>query len=230
MKDYIIESINRYKSEKQMYIYDKPIQAIKPFENKINFPAVAKKVEELIPKNLLNNIDAFYIGYFKEFLKNGREFNAMYKDGAIYISPDQDNEADLLDDIVHEIAHSLENEYGELIYGDGKLENEFLGKRRTLYHLVDNPILSMLDYNNPEYAAKFDDHIYNEIGYDKLRIVSSGLFYSPYAVTSLREYWANGFENYLLGDKRMLKDLSPILYNIIEQILPLQIKGIYNGN
>jgi len=45
------------------------------------------------------------------------------------------------------------------------------------------------------------------------------LFYSPYAITSLREYWANGFENYLLGDKQMLRDLSPILYNKIETII-----------
>ena len=61
--------------------------------------------------------------------------------------------------------------------------------------------------------------MYNDIGYDKLRIISSGLFYSPYAITSLREYWANGFENYLLGDRERLKDLSPVLYTKIEEIL-----------
>jgi len=45
------------------------------------------------------------------------------------------------------------------------------------------------------------------------------LFYSPYAITSLREYWANGFENYLLGDRERLKDLSPILFRKVEEII-----------
>ena len=31
----------------------------------------------------------------------------MFKDGAIYLSPDQDNEKDLLDDI-YELAHAVE--------------------------------------------------------------------------------------------------------------------------
>ena len=143
----------------------------------------------------------------------------MYKDGAIYISPDQDNEEDLLDDIIHEIAHSLENEYRDVIYGDNTLESEFLGKRKTLHYLVDKPMLDMVYYNNRDYNATFDKHLYKDIGYDKLRLISAELFYSPYAITSLREYWANGFENYILGDKLALRDLSPALFNKVSEIL-----------
>ena len=76
----------------------------------------------------------------------------------------------------------------------------------------------MLYYNNPEYDARFDDYLYKDLGYDKLRLITPELFYSPYAITSLREYWANGFENYLLGDRNMLKDISPVLYNKIENL------------
>jgi hypothetical protein len=54
-----------------------------------------------------------------------------------------------------------------------------------------------------------------------LRLISAELFYSPYAITSLREYWANGFENYLLGDKLALRDLSPVLFNKVTEILEL---------
>ena len=64
--------------------------------------------------------------------------------------------------------------------------------------------------------------MYSDIGYDKLRLITPELFYSPYAITSLREYWANGFENYLLGDRAALKDISPVLYrkiyNLFEKI------------
>ena len=74
-----------------------------------------------------------------------------------------------------------------------------------LYQIL--PTLSHID---------LDQHLYKGIGYDKLRTISSGLFYSPYAITALREYWVNGFENYLLGDKPKLKELSPVLYGIID--------------
>jgi len=220
MKDYITSgAAASNKALKELKIYNKPVQALKPFENKINFVSVIKQVERLVPEHLMNNIDAFYVGNFKEFAKKNREFNAMYKDGAIYISPDQDNEEDLLDDIIHEIAHSLENEYRDLIYGDNTLESEFLGKRKTLHYLVDKPMLDMVYYNNPDYNVTFDKHLYKDIGYDKLRLISAELFYSPYAITSLREYWANGFENYLLGDKLALRDLSPVLFNKVTEIL-----------
>ena len=220
MKDYIVDGAKESsKVLKELKIYNKPVQALKPFENKINFVSVIKQVERLVPEHLMNSIDAFYVGNFKEFAKNNREFNAMYKDGAIYISPDQDNEEDLLDDIIHEIAHSLENEYRDVIYGDNTLESEFLGKRKTLHYLVDKPMLDMVYYNNPDYNATFDKHLYKDIGYDKLRLISAELFYSPYAITSLREYWANGFENYILGDKLALRDLSPILVNKVSEIL-----------
>jgi hypothetical protein len=77
----------------------------------------------------------------------------------------------------------------------------------------------MLYYTNTEYNAKFDDHLYNDIGYDKMRIISAELFYSPYAITSLREYWANGFENFMLSDKILLKEISPVLYGKILDVL-----------
>jgi len=56
-----------------------------------------------------------------------------------------------------------------------------------------------------------------------------GLFYSPYAATSLREYFANGFENYFLKNKIYLKKISLNLYNKIEELIYLnQKKENYN--
>ena len=89
-------------------------------------------------------------------------------------------------------------------------------QKKYLYHLLDDKEYSLQDYRNPEYDYEFDQHLYKNIGYDKLRTISSGLFYSPYAITALREYWANGFENYLLGDKDKLKELSPVLFQKID--------------
>ena len=61
----------------------------------------------------------------------------MYKDGAIYLSPEQDNEEDLLDDILHELAHAVEKKNEDLIYRDGRLEREFVMKIRR-HHLLDD--------------------------------------------------------------------------------------------
>ena len=223
MLDYIKKSSQKQKSiNKQYSLHSIPVEIVHQFTNILDLDSVLHGVEKHVPERLLNNVDIIYVANIKSFLKQNRSFNAMYKDGAIYISPDQDDEEDLIDDIIHEIAHSLEKEYPDEIYGDDTLEREFLAKRRTLYYLIDKPTMTMLQYNNAGYSAKFDDHMYHDVGYDYLRNLSSGLFYSPYAITSLREYWANGFENYLLGDKQRLKDLSPVLYYKVEQILEPQ--------
>ena len=220
MIKYITNSVQNLQEKYKTYnLYDIPVHLIDLFTNDIDLNSVISHIEQIIPRHLLHNIDVIYAANMKDFMKQNRTFNAMYKDNAIYISPEQDNEEDLLDDIVHEIAHSFEKEYYDILYKDEMLEREFLGKRNTLHYLIDKPTLNKLYYNSTEYNAKFDNHMYNDIGYDKLRIISSGLFYSPYAITSLREYWANGFENYLLGDRERLKDLSPVLYTKIEEIL-----------
>jgi Mlc titration factor MtfA (ptsG expression regulator) len=45
-----------------------------------------------------------------------------------------------------------------------------------------------------------------------------GLFPSPYAATSLREYFAIGFEYYYLKDRSQLKKECPFLYNKLAEI------------
>ena len=217
MKEYIIEGMKKsQKKLKQYKIYGKPFIFSKNFENDINLDYVKNKIETLIPEYFLDNVDGFFVGYVKEFFKDGREYNAMFKDGAIYLSPDQDGNRDLLDDILHEIAHAVEEKHEDKIYGDGRLEREFLAKRKHLYYLLGDKEYDIDDYDNPKYDYKFDQHLYKNIGYDKLRGVSAELFYSPYAITALREYWANGFENYLLGSRGKLKEISPVLYQKVD--------------
>jgi hypothetical protein len=210
MKSYIVESA---KAAKQTTLFGKPVSIVHPFTNKLDFDSVIRHIEEKLPEPLAANFEGIYVGKFKDV-----PFNALFKDGVIYVTNDQDNEVDLLDDIIHEIAHSLEETNDDLIYSDQQLETEFLSKRRRMHYLVDKPTMNIVYYLSPDYQANFDDHLHRELGYDYLRTLTSNLFYSPYAITSLREYWANGFENYLLGDKRKLKDLSPVLYSKIEQI------------
>jgi|TARA_B100000282_G_scaffold157715_1_gene113835 hypothetical protein len=218
MFEYILESSKKSKKENEkINIYDVPFIFSQPFEKDIDLNYIKNKIESLTPEYFFDNVDGFFVGYVEEFFKDGREYNAMFKDGAIYISPDQDNEADLLDDILHEVAHAVEKTHEDQIYGDGRLEREFIYKRKYLYYLLGDKEYDIEAYANPEYDYEFDQHLYKNVGYNTLRGVSAELFYSPYAITALREYWANGFENYLLGVRGKLKEISPVLYNKVDQ-------------
>ena len=135
-----------------------------------------------------------------------------------YISYLQDGEEDLYDDIVHEIAHSLENAHGYQIYADEKIKEEFLRKRGHLHDILWKTGFKapMSFFENIEYDKEFDKFLYEKIGYDKLATLMQGLFVSPYAATSLREYFATGFaEYYLDSNHTFLSQLSPSLYEKI---------------
>ena len=225
MKEYIRESAKRYKIQ-NLKFYGKPVHILKPITNDVDIAAVLSDIESKVPKQLTGNFEVVYVGDFDFFHEKGRSYNAAFKDGAIYITNVQDDYDDLIDDVVHEMAHSIERQskYNDIIYNDGLIEKEFLGKRKRLFYMLDEPIDMMLDYINPEYDQNFDNYLYKNIGYDKLRNMTHSLFFSPYAITALKEYWANGFENYIVGDyndRKKLKDISPELFKKIEQILNL---------
>ena len=188
---------------------------------------VVAKVESLIPEHLLSELEVIVIGSFEEFDK--RHINAFYKDGVLHVSNIQDNEKDLVDDIIHEIAHSIESLFGYEIYGDQQLKDEFLHKRKRLYDK-----LWILGYKAPlewfmntEYDEEFDEFLLEKVGYDKLRMICMGLFINAYAPTSLREYFATGFTDfYLHSDHNFLKKVGPTL---IKKLLLLQdIKNLDN--
>jgi len=222
LRQYITEMSKKSKKKfNQHKIHGKSFIFTQPFINNINLDYVKTKIETLVPEYFFDNVDGFFVGYVDEFFKDDREYNAMFKDNAIYLSPDQDNERDLLDDILHELAHAVEEKNKDFIYGDGRLEREFLVKRKYLYYLLSDKEYGMSAYENPEYDYDFDQHLYKDIGYDYLRGVSAELFYSPYAITALREYWANGFENYLLGSRGKLKEISPVLYQKVDSFFDI---------
>lgn len=183
----------------------------------LDFSFVVKYIERRIVPRLMKGIDIIYIGQFEDFKR--RNINAYFEDGALYISNVQDDEMDIIDDIVHEVAHAVEKEYGGYIY-TGKIEREFRAKRRRLYDMLQSygykisPVFKV----RMEYDKDIDEFLYKEIGYEVLENLVNGLFSSPYATTSLREYFATGFEEYFIGDGSYLKKVSPAVYNTIESL------------
>tara|TARA_R100000008_G_scaffold372_2_gene343 strand:- start:33156 stop:33839 length:684 start_codon:yes stop_codon:yes gene_type:complete len=188
--------------------------------DEVDVEKVIATVESRIPRHLYSEIEMIIVGWFEEFEE--RSINAFYDSGTIYLSNVQDNNADMVDDIVHEIAHALEAAHGYFIYADNKIRDEFLSKRRLLHDLLwSKGIKAPLSFfMNPEYDQEFDMFLYEKVGYDKLSIMLQGVFITPYAATSLQEYFATGFEEFHMNSEHnFFKKVSPSLY---EKVYKLQ--------
>ena len=200
----------------EYYIYNIPIFLTEPVDPGVDIPIFCQEVEEIIPHVLLKNVEVIYIGIFSH-LKNK---NASYSNGAIYMSCLEPTNFDMLENFVHETAHSLEDTFGWEIYDDSLIK-EFAGKRERLYQLLKAAGYSVnhLLFSQTEYNKKFDEYLAFEIGYTKLTPYTMGLFATPYGATSIQEYFANGFEKYFLDNPRTVRDISPVLYRKIEEII-----------
>jgi len=179
---------------------------------KINVGFVASILTEKIPKDLFYGVDGIYIAHLPEF--DEREINAVFKDGAIYVTSYQDSNMDMLDDIIHELAHSVEAIFMDDVYGDDDIEIEFLAKRKRLYRILKNEgyVVDLDDFLDIRYNEEFDFYLYDEVGYNALDGFIQGYFPSPYSVTSLREYFATAFTDYFLYDRDKVKRICPAAY------------------
>lgn len=218
--EYIQSSSSKAKkSHKEKHFVGDTMVFIKdPFNIEIDLDKILRKIKASIPEFLMSDIDAIYVGQFKE-LKD-RKLNAAYMDGALYLTNIQKDEKSMLEDIVHEIAHSVEDLAKFDMYEDDKINREFLAKRMKLKQtLKDNGFdVGNYRFNNIEYDENFDMYLYEEVGYPALTSLTVGLFCSPYGATSIREYFANGFEHFFLNDRKLVKEVSPQLYRKLVEI------------
>ena len=168
-------------------------------------------VSSRVPFFLMNNVDMIYVGQFPEMIE--RDINAYFENDAIYVTNQQEDEMDMIEDIIHEISHAVEHYNQEFIYGDGALQREFLAKRKRLSPLLSQKFKVPNDFNiNFEYDRSIDDFLFRTVGYDVLNQICVNIFPSAYACTSISEYWAKGFEELFIGDRDSLKQMCPVLY------------------
>jgi hypothetical protein len=161
-----------------------------------------------LPNNLVNSVTKIIFGGFHlspEYA--GRSINDV-----IYLSNKTD-EDDLFSDLIHELAHAYIRKHYDQVFGDGRLEKEFITKRNKLYHKM---ISSGIDlpphqfFENPNFDRKFDGYLNRTIGYDLLSQLISGIFPSCYSVSSLEEYFSVGLELLFTGKGRAIED-CPVL-------------------
>lgn len=212
MKNNLLEYIRNSKENAGIYyLNDIPVWTEDPLPDYIDLRQVLLSVAKRLPNVYLKYIQAVRIGIFEEMLE--KELNALYKDGVLYVSNMQDNNTDMLDDIIHEIAHAVEDHNHDLVYGDEKVLLEFLGKRKRLYELLKSEgyDVTIEQFLTTTYDYDFDMFLFQDIGYPVLETLTLGLFVSPYSVTSINEYFAVGFENFYMGEANYIKKICPIL-------------------
>ncbi len=217
------QSTNKILSEKKRFYFNRGIEFIikDPMPVDIDMEKIIGLLISNLPEASYEGLNNLYIGKFD--ILDKRKLTALHLRDNIYIDNEKvSNEKDLLDDIIHEFAHRFEENNSEQIYEDGSIANEFLGKRNRLYDLIkqeveqeDDKEINYFDFINTEYNEDFDKFLYKKIGYTKIRNLAPTLFIRPYAATSLREYFATGFEDFYLEGGQQLKNISPILYNKI---------------
>ena len=219
---WITETASKGKKLKDMYKVNGIDVYIKDrLPEEVDPDFVFKYINARIPFHLTIGVDIIYIGKFPEM--DEREVNAYFDDGAIYVTNQQDHEMDMVDDIIHELAHAVERNNDEYIYGNGAVQREFIAKRKNLALRLKEISFPPQDFLiNIEYDREIDDFLYKTVGYETLNQLVVNIFVSSYAATSISEYFARGFEEYFIGDKSTLQKISPILYTKIDKLVHLE--------
>lgn len=121
----MLEESNNFYTVSGIHVFTKN----KMVNDLVDLEGVIGKLESMLPDHIRDGVEMVIVGQFDEFQERG--INAFYKDGALYVSNFQSDNDDLLDDLVHETAHSVEEQYGMDIYADQEIKDEFLRKENT---------------------------------------------------------------------------------------------------
>ena len=217
MRDYIFEKVKN--TTRHFKFGDVEVFQRDPLPDGVNGQKIFHSIEAHMPSKFFKGLKGVEIGH-QDFYDD-RNANASYKDGVFYITNKQDNANDLINDIIHEFAHHVEMLYPEEIYGDEKIKKEFIRKRHQLKFELrsEGYWTTEYDFDNLTYDKKLDKFLYDRVGGTMLRMATAGIFIRPYATISLREYFATGFEEYFLGDRESLKNISPEIYKKLNTLV-----------
>ena len=160
--NWLEESVKKSKKLKDHYMLGNVNIYIKDrLPEHVDIDFVIRYVAKRLPNHVLTNIDIIYVGHFQDLVD--RDVNALWQNGAIYITNEQDNEMDMIDDLIHEIAHSNEKQHEQIIYEDGKLEREFLVRRKKIAFILKDKGYNLptgFIYNSA-YDKTIDDFLYH---------------------------------------------------------------------
>ena len=131
-----------------------PVMIQDPLPDGFDISVVLSKIEDTIPASFMYMVDCVYVGQFDVFTV--RQVNAVYENGAIYVTNHQDDEEDMIDDLFHEISHSIEEMAEEYIYGDNLLRREYLVKKERLYDILREHVKEVEQWRKSFFTTEFN--------------------------------------------------------------------------
>ena len=160
------QSQNRILEKKKRHYFNRGIEFVikDPLPKNVDIHKIMDLLRANIPEGCYDGLNNIYFGQF-DILKK-RDISALFHEDSIYIDNEQGSEKEFLDDLLHEFAHRFEQNNAEKIYEDGKIANEFLGKRNRLYDLLKQEVdleLNYFDFINVEYNKDFDYLLYKPV-------------------------------------------------------------------
>jgi len=216
---WIEESIKRSRKMKDHFNLNGVAVIVKDsLPEEVDLEFVLNYIAARVPFYLTQNIELIYVGQFPEMKE--REINAFFENDAIYVTNEQEDEMEMIEDIIHEISHAVEYYNQEFIYGSGSLQREFIAKRSRLSDLLSQKykVPSHFDVHF-DFDQTIDDFLFHDVGYEALNQICVNIFPSGYAATSVSEYWAKGFEELFIGDRNVLKEMCPVLFRTLALML-----------
>ncbi len=216
MREYILEKVAN--TPRYFKFGNIEVMEVDPLPTELNLGAIFKTIENNLPPHYFEKLKGVRIEHLDVF--DEKNVNALYRDGIFYITNQQSNTKDIVDDVVHEFAHHMETLYPEEIYSDRAVIREFLRKRQELNFELRSEGYWTDEYNfeNLKYDSVFDKFLYQRVGRNMLKMLTAGIFIRPYAAVSLREYFATGFEAFYTGQEQTLEKISPILFDKINDL------------
>ncbi len=186
---------------------------------KADVAQVIRDLEDRVPDHFLTHLQIISIDRFPDLEKD--QLLSDYNNNEIRILSTLRAE-EMFSAMLHEIAHHVETLYNQDIYGDGSIISEFLGKRDNLYRRIAGKFAAVDQkmFRTIEFDDRLQDLFYETIGLDAMTNFVLGLFPSPYAAVSVKEYWAIGFENFITDQysNDFTKRISPNLYKKLNEV------------
>ena len=201
-----------------MHVYGVQFFAKNSLPDNITLEQLRKEILEYLPQELFRGVNSVFLGDFKYLHSRGAQ--AISYNNSIFISSQQETTKEIIDDLAHELGHSVEKRFFNNIHNNPTLKSEFLAKKnRAIGHLRNSGLIDY-DYEaTVEHDPALDDLLANEIGLHNLEKTFANLIVTPYSLISLSEYFSEGLEFYLLNDAFYLQNICPVLYNVIVTIL-----------
>jgi len=187
----------------------------------LNIEDVKKDIIRL-PKFCFLEVNKVYI-YNAEDLDN-YDLDSSYGHRIVKIDSSKiASRKDLVKTLIHELYHSIQDQIKEKFNEQfEKVCFEYLVKKKKILDIFK----SDSRFTPPEpsfytalfYNEKFDDYLYNIIGYNVINNRLKDYFPSSYSMTSIDEYIATCFEIFYFENQKWLSIYCPEVFDLIKTI------------